>query len=109
MKIREILHKHYNIVESAIFERSFVFNFKSEDISGVYARQKAIENSSIMMEELFPKRIIKDLVQVLEQKRANERNFRTVTNYSMPNISEKVMHIIFNEVDYMNKAVWSKK
>jgi UDP-N-acetyl-L-fucosamine synthase len=45
----------------------------------------------VMMVELNPKRIMHGLVQLQTQKRSTERNFRRVNNYSMPNVSEKIL------------------
>ncbi|MEM0932246.1 MAG: UDP-N-acetylglucosamine 2-epimerase (non-hydrolyzing), partial [Bacteroidota bacterium] len=42
------------------------------------------------------------------QQRNPERNFREVSDYSMPNVSEKVIRIIVSYVDYVNRTVWSK-
>jgi len=53
---------------------------------------------------------IHQALQILEtQKRGIERNLREVYDYSMPNVSDKVVRIILSYTDYINRTVWSKK
>jgi UDP-N-acetylglucosamine 2-epimerase (non-hydrolysing) len=68
-----------------------------------------MEEASVMMVGLNPERIMQGLVQLQSQKRGAERNFRLVADYSMPNVSEKMVRIILSYTDYVNRVVWSKK
>ena len=47
-------------------------------------------------------------MQLDSQKRGDERTFRTVSDYSMPNVSDKVVRIIISYVDYIKRVVWSE-
>jgi UDP-N-acetylglucosamine 2-epimerase (non-hydrolysing) len=67
-----------------------------------------MEEASVMMVGLNPERILQALTAVTVQQRNPERNFRPVADYSMPNVSEKVVRIIISYVDYINRTVWSK-
>ncbi len=49
------------------------------------------------------------LVQLQTQKTAEDRNFRLVGDYSMPNVSEKVVRIILGYTDYIKRTVWSEE
>ena len=53
-------------------------------------------------------RILQGLVQLEKQTVNEERNFRQVADYSMPNVSEKVVRIILSYTDYVNRVVWGK-
>ena len=68
-----------------------------------------MEEASVMMVGLSPERIMQGLVQVQQQKVAKERNFRPVSDYSMPNVSEKVVRIIISYTDYIKRTVWSEE
>lgn len=68
-----------------------------------------MEEASVMMVGLSPERILQGLTQVLQQKVGNERNFRQVSDYSMPNVSEKVVRIIISYTDYIKRTVWSEE
>lgn len=72
-------------------------------------QDQTMERASVMMVGLSPERILQGLVQLQEQNIREERNFRGVADYSMPNVSDKVVRIILSYTDYVNRVVWSKK
>ena len=67
-----------------------------------------MEEASVMMVGLNPERIIQGLAQLKKQKTGDHRNFRRVADYSMPNVSEKVVRIIISYVDYIKRVVWEE-
>ena len=60
-----------------------------------------------MMVGLKPERILQGLIQVSDQNLDGERNFRPVNDYSMPNVSDKMVRIILSYTDYIQRTVWS--
>jgi UDP-N-acetylglucosamine 2-epimerase (non-hydrolysing) len=42
------------------------------------------------------------------QPRGQDRLLRQVYDYSMPNVSDKVLRIIHSYTDYVNRVVWKK-
>lgn len=92
-----------------ISEESSILNFRALNIRDAHERPEAMEEASVMMVGLSPERIMQGLTQLQQQKTGNERNYRQVSDYSMPNVSEKMVRIILSYTDYINRVVWSKK
>lgn len=91
-----------------ISEESSVLNFRALNIREAHERPEAMEEASVMMVGLSPERIMQGLVQLQYQKTGDERNFRPVADYLMPNVSEKMVRIILSYTDYVNRTVWKK-
>lgn len=92
-----------------ISEESSILNFRALNIRQAHERPEAMEEASVMMVGLSPERIIQGLIQVLQQDIGEKRNFRQVEDYSMPNVSEKVVRIIISYTDYIKRVVWSEE
>jgi UDP-N-acetylglucosamine 2-epimerase (non-hydrolysing) len=92
-----------------ISEESSTLNFPALNLRQAHERPEAMEEASVMMVGLNPDRILQALVQLESQKRGEERSFRRVADYSMPNVSDKMVRIIISYTDYIKRVVWSQE
>ncbi|MDO4587037.1 MAG: UDP-N-acetylglucosamine 2-epimerase (non-hydrolyzing) [Planctomycetia bacterium] len=91
-----------------INEESSILNFPALNIRNAHERPEAMEEAATMMTGYEWGRI-KEAIDILQwQNRGKERTLRQIADYSMPNVSEKVVRIILSYTDYINRFIWHK-
>jgi UDP-N-acetylglucosamine 2-epimerase len=86
-----------------ISEESSILGFRALNIRQAHERPEAMEEASVMMVGLKKERILQGL-EILETQEKD--TLRLVADYSMPNVSDKVLRIILSYTDYVNRVVW---
>ena len=91
-----------------INEEASIMNFPAINLREAHERPEGMEEAVVMMTGLGKERIMQSLAIIDKQPRGKQRLIREVFDYSMPNVSDKIVRIVHSYVDYVNRVIWKK-
>jgi len=91
-----------------ITEEASILNFPALNLRETNERPEGFEQGAVMMVGLNTERVLSAIKMLATQLHGAERSIQLVNDYSVTNVSDKIVRIIMSYTDYVNHKIWKK-
>jgi UDP-N-acetylglucosamine 2-epimerase (non-hydrolysing) len=91
-----------------VTEEASILNFDALNLRETHERPEGMEEVVVIMTGLEKKRVLQSLAIIDDQSKGKQKDIAQVSDYIVPNVSEKILRIVHSYTDYVNRTVWKK-
>ena len=92
-----------------ITEESSILGFPALNLRDTHERHEGMEEAAVMLTGIASRHVLRALDVLLAQRKEGSGAVRTPADYTMPNVSQKVVRILLSYTDYVNRTVWRQQ
>ncbi|MFA4987799.1 MAG: UDP-N-acetylglucosamine 2-epimerase (non-hydrolyzing) [Candidatus Brocadiia bacterium] len=91
-----------------ITEEANILGLRAVNIREAHERPEGMEEAAVIMTGLNRERVLQGLELAIDRKRPGQGEAKIVSDYNVPDVSEKMVRIIHSYTDYIHRVVWQK-
>lgn len=91
-----------------IAEEGSLLNLPAITLRNAHERPEGMDVGTLIMSGLKRDDILDAIRVVTAQHSSAERRFQVVSDYDVPNVSQKILRVVMSYTGYVNRTVWRK-
>ena len=104
------MNAFYVISDSGtIVEEGSILNLPAVTIRQAHERPEGMDETTVIMSGLNKNRVLEAVDVAVSHNNKQKRVINEVRDYTVTNVSKKILRIILSYTDYINRTVWYKE